>query len=114
LVDAQVTLGTTAAAATGGETLRLWICYQASGGSITTAHPIDYLAPLATQGGLNVYPLTDTITDLAAGAYSFGLCGQLTSSTTAWSLRDWAYTTVEVISGASVVTRPEAEQRPSR
>jgi hypothetical protein len=34
----------------------------------------------------------------------FGLCGQLTSGGAGWDATDWAYTTVEVISGASVLT----------
>jgi hypothetical protein len=102
LVSAQIMLGTTSSSGAGG--LKLWICYQPNGGSITTAHPVDWVSPMAAGNSLNAYPLTDTITGLGTGQYSVGLCGSVTSVPTTWDRQDWAYTTAEVISGAAILT----------
>jgi len=104
LVTAQITLGTSSAAGAGS--LRLWICDQPNGGVITEPHPIDWIAPFAVQNSLNAYPLTDTLTSLPPGSYSVGLCGQITNLPNNWDRNDWAYTTAEVISGASVLSGP--------
>ena len=63
VVNAEITIGTTIAAGATG--LRLWICYQPSGGSITTPHAIDWIDAQTVQNMLAVYPITDTITGLA-------------------------------------------------
>ena len=55
LVSAQITLGTTNAAGATG--LRLWICVQPSGGSISAVHPIDWItAENRVQNMLVPYP----------------------------------------------------------
>ena len=110
LVSSQITLGTssTTTAATG---LRLWICQQPTGGAIATPHPVDWISPRAGPGSLNVYSLVDTITP-GNGTFAVGLCGQLVSGGAGWDAFDWASTTAEVISGASVLsvaaTSPDA------
>src|SRR4029077_10437854 len=105
LVSAQVTLGTTNVA--DAPSLRLWICVQPNGGSISAAHPIDWItAENRVQNMLLPYPLTDTITGLSTGSYLGGMCGQAVSSPNNWDRIDWAYTTAEVISGASILTSP--------
>jgi hypothetical protein len=93
VVSATVTLGTSGN--TQAAFLRLWICQQASGGSITAAHPIDWISPRAPAASINVYSLTDTLTGLV-GTFSVGLCGQLVAAST-WDSNDWAYTTAQVI-----------------
>ncbi len=103
LVNAQITIGSTFAAGASG--LRLWICYQPSGGTITTAHPIDWIDAQTVQNMLAAYPITDTITGLGAGSYTVGLCGQQSGSVTNnWNIEDWAYTTAQVIAGASILS----------
>ena len=62
LVNAQITIGSTFAAGASG--LRLWICYQPSGGTLTTPHAIDWIDAQTVQNMLAVYPITDTITGL--------------------------------------------------
>ena len=54
------------------------------------------------QQALNVYTMTDTLTPGTA-TFQFGLCGQLQAVTSAWDSNDWAYTTVQVIAGASIL-----------
>jgi hypothetical protein len=103
LVTASVTIGTTFAA--GATALRLWICYQPNGGSITTPHAIDWIDAQVVQNSLNVYTFTDTITGLGTGSYTVGMCGQQNSSVANnWNLMDWAYTTAQVIAGASILS----------
>jgi hypothetical protein len=105
LVNAQVTIGSTFAAGASG--LRLWICYQPTGGSITTAHFGDWIDAQVVQNLLITYPIADTISGLATGSYTVGLCGQQNSSVANnWNLEDWAYTTAQVISGASILSSP--------
>ena len=74
LVNAEITIGTTFAAGASG--LRLWICYQPSGGALTTPHAIDWIDAQDVQNMLAVYPIVDTITGLSTGSYTVGLCGQ--------------------------------------
>ena len=113
LVSAQITLGTTFAAGASG--LRLWICYQPTGGTITTPHSVDWIDAQVTTNTLLTYPITDTITGLATGTYTVGLCGQQNSTVANnWNLEDWAYTTAQVISGASVLSSLSATEAPSR
>ena len=101
LVSSQVTLGTNSAGGASG--LRLWICEQPAGGSITEVHPSDYILPTIAENTVVPLPLTDTFTP-GAGSFTVGLCGQLANGTTTWNLSDWAYTTAQVIdAGASVL-----------
>ena len=103
LVNAQITIGTTFAAGANG--LRLWICYQPSGGTLTTPHAIDWIDAQVVQNMLAAYPLTDTITGLGTGTYTVGLCGQQSASVANnWNLEDWAYTTAQVFAGASILS----------
>jgi hypothetical protein len=109
LVNAQVTIGSTFAAGASG--LRLWICYQPSGGSITTAHLGDWIDAQTVQNMLATYPITDTITGLPTGSYTVGLCGQQNASVANnWNVEDWAYTTAQVINGASILSSPITAQ----
>ena len=107
IVSSQVTLGT-ASTTTPAHGLRLWICQQASGGAISAAHPIDWIAPQAGPTSLNVYSLTDTLTP-GDGQFAVGLCGQLLNGGSGWDANDWAYTTAQVIGGASVVSAAAAK-----
>jgi Collagen triple helix repeat (20 copies)/IPT/TIG domain len=101
LASAQVALGTsTANGATG---LRLWMCYQANGGSLTERHPIDWISPVAVANSLNVYSITDTLDGLQAGSYVVGLCGQITGGPGNWTSADWAYTTVQVFAAGTTI-----------
>ena len=102
LVSSQVTLGT-ASTTTAAGGLRLWICQQASGGAISAVHPIDWIAPKAAPSSLNVYSLTDTLTP-GNGQFAVGLCGQLEGGGSGWDAIDWAYTTAQVVGGASVLS----------
>lgn len=102
LVSSQVTLGT-ASTTTAAGGLRLWICQQASGGAISAVHPIDWIAPKAAPSSLNVYSLTDTLTP-GNGQFAVGLCGQLVSGGSGWDAIDWAYTTAQVVGGASALS----------
>ena len=102
LVSSQVTLGT-ASTTTAAGGLRLWICQQASGGAISAVHPIDWIAPRAAPSSLNVYSLTDTLTP-GNGQFAVGLCGQLVGGGSGWDVIDWAYTTAQVVGGASVLS----------
>jgi hypothetical protein len=102
LVTATITLGTSVAGGASG--LRLWIVYQPSGGAITEPHPIDWISPKAVQNSLNTYTFSDTITGLATGTYTVGMGGQLTSTPNNWDTSDWAYTTAQVIQGASILS----------
>ena len=96
LVNAQITIGTTFVAGASG--LRLWICYQPSGGTLTTPHPIDWIDAQDVQNMLAVYPIVDTISGLSTGSYTVGLCGQQSGSVANnWNIEDWAYTTAQVI-----------------
>jgi len=101
LVSSQITLGTNGT--TPATSLRLWICQQAPGGALTQAHPIDWISPKAAAGSLNVYSLTDTLTP-GNGQFQVGLCGQLMTATSAWDSNDWAYTTAQVVGGASILS----------
>ena len=58
-----------------------------------------------------MYPLTDTLTGLN-GQYLVGMCGQLTAGGAGWDQVDWAYTTAQVIGGASVLTSFSGHRRP--
>ncbi len=78
VVNAQITIGSTFAAGASG--LRLWICYQPSGGAITAAHFGDWIDAQVVQNLLAAYPITDTITGLTTGSYTVGLCGQQNST----------------------------------
>jgi hypothetical protein len=103
LVTATVTLGTTIAAGASG--LRLWIAYQPTGGTVTAAHSGDWIDVQAVQNSLNTYSFSDTITGLAPGTYTVGMGGQQNSTTANnWNLEDWAYTTAQVIQGASILS----------
>ena len=105
LVNAEISIGSTFAAGASG--LRLWICYQPSGGTLTTPHAIDWIDAQTVQNMLAIYPITDTITGLTTGSYTVGLCGQQSGSVSNnWNIEDWAYTTAEVISGASILSSP--------
>ena len=89
----------------GANGLRIWICYQPNGGSITTAHPGDWIDLQAVANALTPATMTDTLAGLAAGAYTVGLCGQQASSVANnWNLEDWAYTTAQVLSGATILS----------
>jgi hypothetical protein len=103
LVNALAEIGTSGIAAQASN-LRLWICDQPSGGSITHPHPIDWINAEAAANSLPEFTLTDTLTGLPPGSYTVGLCGQLTQPTTAWNSPDWSYTTAQVIAGASVLS----------
>jgi hypothetical protein len=106
LVSAQINIGTSVAGGASG--LRLWICYQPSGGAITQAHPGDWIEGQTVQNTLITYPITDTISGLPAGSYTVGICGsQVTTVTNNWNSEDWAYTTAQVIGGASVLSIPQ-------
>jgi hypothetical protein len=103
LVTATITLGTTIAAEASG--LRLWIVYQPSGGTITTPHPIDWIDAQVVPNTLHTYTFSDTITGLATGTYTVGMGGQQNSGiANNWNLQDWAYTTAQVIQGASILS----------
>ena len=85
--ERQITIGSTIAAGACG--LRLWICYQPSGGTLTTPHPIDWVDAQVVQNLLITYPITDTITGLGTGSYTVGLCGSRTPAsqiTGTWGL----------------------------
>ncbi|MGZ4308036.1 MAG: hypothetical protein ACXVRG_01645 [Gaiellaceae bacterium] len=113
VVSSQITLGTSSTTAP-ATALRLWICQQASGGSIAASHPLDWISPIAGPQSLNVYSLVDTITP-GNGQFQVGMCGQLQSTTTAWDTNDWAYTTAQVISGASILlSSPSPARRSGR
>ena len=102
LVTSSITLGTSSTT-TPATALRLWICQQASGGSITAVHPVDWISPRAGPSSLNVYTMTDTFTP-GSGQFQVGLCGQLQAATAAWDSNDWAYTTAQVIAGALILS----------
>jgi hypothetical protein len=115
IVSAEITIGTTIAGGASG--LRLWICYQPSGGTLTTPHAIDWIDGQLVQNMLAVYPITDTITGLGTGSYTVGLCGSQTGGVpNNWNLEDWAYTTAQVIAGASILSGPVSggPSRPGR
>lgn len=101
VVTAQVTLGTSSGSVADG--LRLWICYQPSGGALNTPHGFDWISPVAAPGTANIYSMTDVITGLAAGTYNFGLCGQTSTLPNLWNKGDWAYTTVQVLAAGTPV-----------
>jgi hypothetical protein len=103
LVNALAELGTSGVAAP-ASSLRLWICDQPNGGSITQPHPIDWINAQAAANSLPEFTLTDTLTGLPPGSYTVGLCGQLVLATNAWNTPDWSYTTAQVIAGASVLS----------
>jgi hypothetical protein len=113
LVNAQITIGSTFAAGANG--LRLWICYQPSGGTLTTPHAIDWIDAQTVQNMLATYPITDTITGLGTGSYTVGLCGQQNASVANnWNLEVWAYTTAQVVAGASILSSPITSQSTRR
>jgi hypothetical protein len=112
VVSSQITLGTSSTT-TQAASLRLWICQQATGGSITAPHPIDWIAPRAAPQSLNVYSLVDTLTP-GNGQFQVGMCGQLQTATSAWDTNDWAYTTAQVIGGASILSSPTPAARTNR
>ena len=113
IVNGEITLGSTIAAGASG--LRLWICYQPSGGTLTTPHPIDWVDAQVVPNLLITYPITDTITGLGTGSYTVGLCGEQNASVANnWNLRDWSYTTAQVISGASILSSPITSQSTRR
>jgi hypothetical protein len=59
---------------------------------------------------LNTYTFSDTITGLATGTYTVGMGGQQNGSTVNnWNLEDWAYTTAQVIQGASILSGQQVE-----
>jgi hypothetical protein len=113
LVTSTIDIGTTSSAGASG--LRLWICYQQSGGTLTEPHPVDWLdvqAPPSQQ--TNVYTLTDTIAGLAPGSYTVGMCGQQSPTVTNnWNASDWSYATAQVIQGASILTGASSLQAQS-
>jgi hypothetical protein len=89
-VISTAALGTTGAA--GG--LRLWICYrQGAGAPVTWGGGLFDLNTTGTQR--NMYSLSADISGLAAGSYSFGLCGLITSGAS-WTNNEWTYTTAFV------------------
>ncbi|MFL6375533.1 MAG: hypothetical protein ACJ73D_12765 [Pyrinomonadaceae bacterium] len=98
--------GTTNAAGASG--LRLWVCDQPSGGTISTPHPIDWIQVAAATNSVNIYPMTDTFTGLT-GTHTFGVCGLTLGTPTPWDRQDWSYATAEVIGGASFITAPTKE-----
>jgi hypothetical protein len=108
LVTATITIGTTIAAGATG--LRLWIVYQPSGGALTTPHAIDWIDAQVVQNSLNTFTFSDTITGLATGTYTVGMGGQQNASTANnWNLEDWAYTTAQVIQGASILSFQQSD-----
>ena len=92
VVEAQVALGS---AASGADGLQLWICVRPSGGAIAKVHANDWLTAKAPGGTLNVYPMTDTVTGLAAGSYDVGLCGA-DPTPTGWNTLDQASTSYQL------------------
>jgi hypothetical protein len=111
LVSAQATFGTTDAAGAFG--LRLWICYQPTGGTVIAEHGGDWVQVATVQNTTLPFPLTDTITGLGTGTYNVGLCGSV-AGTNNWNVADWAYTTAQVIGGASLITSAASESKASR
>lgn len=98
LVQAQVMLGTTSTAGS-ATNLILFICdQQLPGGPIVVHSSTAGIEPMAAQQSINDYALTDTITGLAPGTYSVGMCGYLINpgGPNLWNARDWSYTTAQV------------------
>ena len=81
--------------ASGADGLQLWICVRPSGGAIAKVHANDWLTAKAPGGTLNVYPMTDTVTGLAAGSYDVGLCGA-DPTPTGWNTLDQASTSYQL------------------
>jgi len=112
LVHSEITEGTTVAAGASG--LRLWICYQPAGGTLTQAHAIDWIQVAAAANSVNIYPLMDTITGLGTGTYTVGICGNVQAASTDRNRQDWSHTTAEVIGGATIVASPNSAQSSER
>lgn len=48
--------------------------------------------------------MTDTLTGLGSGNYTVGLCAQQNATVAnRWDLPDWAYSTAQVLSGATIL-----------
>jgi hypothetical protein len=74
--------------------LNLWICQQDNAGTLTKVGPGIYNLSLP-NGGLQVYSLSATIENLAAGTYQVGLCGSSNDSAN-WNWDEFSYTTALV------------------
>ena len=74
--------------------LNLWICRQDSAGAMTKVGPGIYNLSLP-NGGLQVFSLSATIENLAAGTYQVGLCGSSNDSAN-WNWDEFSYTTALV------------------
>lgn len=82
------------AVAGGGLDLNLYICYQVTGGTLT---PVGggVFGLQTPQNTRNLYGLSTTITGLAAGTYTVGLCG-LSNFGGSWNNNEYSYTTAIV------------------
>jgi hypothetical protein len=87
MVTSQKALGSSLGA--GG--LNLWICREDSGGALTKVGPGIFNLSIP-YGGMQLFSLSATIENLAAGTYRVGLCGSSNDAAT-WDVDDFSYTT---------------------
>lgn len=82
------------AGATAATSLNLWPCYQATGGTVTTAGGgiLGYSCPANTR--LN-FGINYIFTGLPSGTYTFGLGGYTSSAN--WTNNEWGYISIIVM-----------------
>ena len=90
LVTSHKALGSTF----GAQGLNLWICRENSSGTLTRVGPgvFNLSVPM---GGMQLFSLSATLQNLAAGSYRVGLCGSSNESAN-WNINEFSYTTALV------------------
>lgn len=94
LVTSQRALGTNGAS--GANALSLWICYRNSAGVLFQSGFGAVGLSVPTNTRVN-FPMTATLTGLAAGTYSVGLCGSAPSTWASWNSNDPNGSTTAVV-----------------
>jgi len=90
LVTSTKALGSSSA--DGAQDLDLWICQQEGGGALTMVGGGVFDLRVAANTR-QLFTLSASITGLAAGNYTFGLCG-MSSDSANWNSNEYSYTTV--------------------
>ena len=89
LVTSHKALGSTF----GAQGLNLWICRE-NGGPLTKVGPGVFNLSVP-YGGMQLFSLSATLENLAAGSYRVGLCGSSNESAN-WNVNEFSYTTALV------------------